>query len=137
MRSSGVWLPWVGRQVTRISVDFAFTLHLWRQEDGGAEIQIEAPFTVRSSTGERRYAPSGPRERLGPALSLFGRTVERAACFDDGALEIAFTDGVTLAQAGSDTGYEPWTVTGPGDLRIVSTGNRSLTTWGASALPRF
>lgn len=135
--TGGVWLPWAGREVTRVSVDWAFTLHLWSQEDGDAEVRIEAPFAVRSGLGERRYDPGGPRDLLGDALSLFGRTVQRAACFDDGALQIVFADGTTLTQAGRDDGYEAWTVRGPGELLIVSSGHRSLTTWGASALRRF
>jgi hypothetical protein len=118
-----------GREVTRLCIDFAFTLDLWRQEDGNAGVRIEAPFVLRTAAGEDEFEPEAPREHLAGALTLFGKTIEHAEYSDHGTLEIVFTDGVTLYQAGSGDGYEAWTLHGPGDLAITSMGNHSVVQW--------
>jgi hypothetical protein len=119
-------LQWEGRDVTRICIDFAFTLDLWRLEDGDAGVRIEAPFLLRTAAGEQEFDPEGPRDRLAAAFTLFQKTVERAVCSQQGTLEIVFTHGITLYQAGSDDGHEAWEAHGPGDLDLISLGNRSL-----------
>jgi len=136
MDGSGIWLPWEGREVTRVCIDHAFSIELWRLVDGEASVRLEAPFVIETNGNEQRYDPEGPRELLAYALTVFGRTVERAVCFDSGGLELVFSDGLMLHQMGSDDGYEAWSAVGPGNCRIVSGGNRSLATWGAE-LRRF
>jgi hypothetical protein len=126
MAEATTLLPWNGREVTRICIDFAFTLDLWRYEDGDAGVRIEAPFLLRTAAGEDEFNPEAPREQLAGALRLFGKTIDRAEYSDHGTLEIVFTDGITLYQAGSGDGYEAWTLHGPGDLEIVSMGNHSV-----------
>ena len=116
-------LPLNGREVTRICIDFAFTLDLWPYDAG---VRIEAPFVLRTAAGEDEFNPEAPREQLAGALTLFGKTIDRADYSDHGTLEIVFTDGVTLYQAGSGDGYEAWTLHGPGDLDIISMGNHSV-----------
>jgi hypothetical protein len=122
-------LPWNGREVTSICIDFAFTIDLWRHDDGNAGVRIEAPFVLRTAAGEDQFNPEAPREQLVGALTLFGKTIDRAEYSDHGTLEIVFTDGVALYQAGSGDGYEAWTLHGPGDLEIISVGNHSVVQW--------
>ena len=74
-------------------------------------------------------SPEGERSHLGRALNLFGKTVEQAVASDDGALEIAFTDGTVLLVP-PDADYEAWQVTGPSGSLAVSRHGGGLATWG-------
>jgi hypothetical protein len=136
MAEATTTLPWNGREVTSICIDFAFTLNLWRHEDGHAGVRIEAPFVLRTVASEDEFNPEAPREHLAGALTLFGKTIDRAEYSDHGTLEIVFTDGVTLHQAGSGDGYEAWTLYGPGDLEIISMGNHSVVQWKTDLIER-
>jgi hypothetical protein len=98
MDGSGIWHPWEGREVTRVCIDHAFSIELWREVDREASVRIEAPFVVETSGNQQRYDPEGPRELLAEALTVFGKTVERAVCFDSGGLELVFSGGLTLHQ---------------------------------------
>lgn len=121
----GRWLvPMAGLTVTQCRVDYAFTMLV----DDGYEVRIEQPFTLVRGAASSLLDPEGEPSELGPALSVLRRDVEQAVAFKDGRLEIALSDGVRVLVNGDDD-HEPWTVVGPGGLRVVSMPGGELAIW--------
>jgi hypothetical protein len=82
------------------------------------ELTLRTPFTV--DDGGRRYLldPQGPRERLGPLLTVYDRVVETASVDADGALTLTFIDGGILLTE-PDLALEAWELVGPRENRVV------------------
>jgi len=64
---------------------------------------------------------------LGPALALFRKEVETARAYDDGRLEIRFTDGAELVVASTED-FEAWEFAG-GSLKVVCAPGGALSVW--------
>jgi Family of unknown function (DUF6188) len=123
-------LPLDGCAVVQCRVDFAFTI-VAEGPEGAFELRVEQPFEWFGGTDGQ--APlsidvAGDPTAAAPALACLNRGIRAGAAFKDGRLELRFEDGLELrVPAGQD--YEPWTLTGPGGLRVVSAPGGELTIW--------
>ena len=96
---------------------------------GELEIRISGPFVLIETNGDRfEIDPEGDRVRLAPSLAVFGRAFNRVTAFKSGRLEIDFTDHSSLVVP-PEGDFEPWSLVGPRDLRIVSRPGGDLAIW--------
>jgi hypothetical protein len=108
-----------GFSVMQCRVDYAFTLQLMSGEKEVA-IRIGRPFRYQTQSLAVNVDPEARPEELGPVLHLCReRTVRELTVRKDGALEMRFDDE-SLLSVPADNDYEAWTLSGPGQLLIVS-----------------
>jgi Family of unknown function (DUF6188) len=123
-------LPLDGSAVVQCRVDFAFTV-LAEGPEGTFELRVEQPFEWFAGTdggAALSIDVAGDPTAAGPALACLNKGIRGGTAFKDGRLELRFEDGLELrVQAGED--YEPWTLTGPGGLRVVSAPGGELSIW--------
>jgi hypothetical protein len=117
-----------GLSVNRCIVDFAFTLHLTETTSGAggeeeAYLCVAGPFEFGDGAVVLQCDPERDLAGLGPALTLFGRTVEAATIDDECTLRITF-DGGAVVRIATGPQYEAWNLNvrdgalvigGPGD----------------------
>ena len=121
-------LPYRGRRVERILVDYALTLVL----DGSIALTIECPAVL--SHGPITAPDAVPhhvvpdRQQVDQALALFGAEVLSSVAFKSGALRAVFSNGLHLNVAASNE-FEAWQACGPGTLRVVSLPGGDLAVW--------
>lgn len=121
-------LPLSGCAVGQCCIDWAVTLRLDHPR-GAFELRIEESFLFAPAGGEEvQLQPEDDPIGLGPLLAVTRTTVEHAAAFSDGRLEMSFADGSTLTVQGSQE-YEPWGLVGPAGLRVVSVPGGELAIW--------
>jgi uncharacterized protein DUF6188 len=123
-------LPLDGCAVVQCRVDFAFTV-VAEGPEGTFEVRVEQLFEWFAGTdGEAPLSidvASDPTAAA-PALACLHRGIRSGAAFKDGRLELRFEDGLQLrVPAGED--YEPWTLTGPHGLLVVSAPGGTLSIW--------
>ncbi|WP_158290897.1 DUF6188 family protein [Kribbella antiqua] len=125
IETSDRWLlPLSGRTVNQCCIDYAVTLRC----EGGIEIRIEAPFVFRSrQTGEKLHLPAEDPVRMAPVLGVARAVVVDAAAFEDGHLEVAFSNGSISVAATED--LEPCEAVGTDGLRVVSVPGGELAVW--------
>ncbi|MFB9905095.1 DUF6188 family protein [Allokutzneria oryzae] len=116
-------LPYRGMEVTQVRVDNALTLLL----SGGALITVESAAELSTPDGPVRLLPD--RQKVAPALALFGAKLTWEIIFRHGALHLGFDNGYHLTVE-PDPRFEAWSATGPGELRVVCTPGGELATWG-------
>ena len=116
-----------GRSVTRCCVDHGVTLVL-DDPDEAFEIRIEQPFELHRAGDEVLIEPGGDPVKLAPALALLGAQVEKAVAFRDGRLLLRFRDGAEVRVFACQE-FEPWTLVGPGGLRLVSMPGGEVAVW--------
>ncbi len=106
-----------GLEVTRLCIDFTFTIHLW---EGSRELTIiiEVPFTLRIDEHEQQLDPNAGTT-LGPALQILHKPVESLTAYRHGRLVVAFVDGTTL-DVDKDWQYESWHTFGSGELADIA-----------------
>lgn len=112
--------------VSRCSFDWAVTWVI-TTESGEIEIRVEQPFLF----GRRNpvlLEPVGDPVHLVPVLSTVRDSIVRIEAFADGRLELEFGAGAVVAVAPSEE-FEAWTVTGPGDVKLVSIPGGGVTVW--------
>jgi Family of unknown function (DUF6188) len=121
-------LPIVGREVSRLVLDFRLTLQFL---DTGADydIAIATPFSIEDGKRTHRLDPERP-ESLGPALTVLRRVVESAAVNEDGGLVLAFAHGLTLRVV-PDPNYEAWESTSSSGAKLVCLPGGGLAVWAA------
>lgn len=117
------------QEVTRCSVDYAFTLVVG-SGDGALYVTIEQPFWFRAENGgrEARFVPEGEPEALGPVLSVLHRAVEEVVAHRNGLLEVLLRGGGALRAPASEE-FEAWNVVGPGGMRFVALPGGNLAVW--------
>jgi hypothetical protein len=120
-------LPCRGLKVSQIMVDYALTFSL----EGRAAIVIENDATLADrpgrAPGARTVELHPGRQDVGSALTLFGTTVNSAVAFKAGTLRLMLDHFQLIVRA--DPHYEAWSVTGPGDVRLVCTPGGQLAVW--------
>ena len=102
-----------GRDVSQILIDYRYSLRF----GGGAEVVIEAPFTLRSPNGERVIDPV-EISQLAPALTVLHQIVRSATATRDGRLVLVFVDGQEIEVGPIDSG-ENWQVLFPNGRMLV------------------
>jgi Family of unknown function (DUF6188) len=121
-------LPLSGCTVGQCCVDWAVTLRLDHPR-GAFELCIEDSFLFTPlSYAPVRLQPENDPTGLGLLLTVTRTTVEHAAAFRDGRLEMSFADGSSLTVSGSQE-HEPWALVGPDGLRVVSVPGGELAIW--------
>ncbi len=114
------------RELTRLTLDWAVNLELGHGVDT-VHIRIESPFVVEVGEVETLVLPEQP-ETVAVMLPRLRRKVVSIGAFDDGHLEVGFDDGSSLSVAATED-YEPWGLTGPSGLRIVSIPGGEIAVW--------
>lgn len=121
-------IPLQGRSVSQCRVDFAFSLE-FVEEGEHITIRIEESFRLKHGDQEWELDAEEDLEGLGKALTLFRKTVAQATAFQDGRLELRFTDGTELSVP-PGVKYEAWGLAGSSGRRLVSTPGGGLAIWG-------
>lgn len=121
-------LPMAGRQVSQCCIDYAFTLRC-TDAHGSVDVRIGEPFVLRTANETYVLDPESDPTSMGPILSLLHLNVADAIAFKDGRLTLTFSDGSVLeVPVGRD--YEPWELSGPEGMRVVSLPGGELGIWG-------
>jgi Family of unknown function (DUF6188) len=120
-------LPLADLLVNQCIYDFAFTMGVSDVEPFFS-ITIESAFTIRWASGSvGQFDPGGDPAQMGGTLALLRLRVQNARAYKDGHLEIDIEGGIHVDVPPGD-GYEPWNMTGPDGIRMVSTGGE-LVIW--------
>lgn len=125
-------IPLQGRSVTRCIVDTGFTLEFGTQP-GSCLLRIGGPFQLKSE--EAVFAlHGGVTSGLGPALTLFGRSIESSVVDSTGELVILFSGDVTARISASDL-FESWELVMENGYRAICGARGNLTVWSSDAGP--
>ncbi len=118
-------LPFPGERVTWCCVDYGVSFGTQSQ----ISVRIEQPFVYTSSDGvENLIVPAGDPVRVAPVLAIARLSVREGFAYDDGHLEMTFSDGSTIGVPATQD-YEPWELTGPNGLKVVSVPGGELSIW--------
>ena len=117
--------------MTRCCIDYGVTFTV---DDAGDafEIRIEQPFELHRDGEDVLIEPGGDPVKLAPALALLNAEVEKAVAFLDGRLLLRFLDGGEVLVSACHE-FEPWTLVGPGGLRLVSMPGGEVAVWRPEA----
>jgi hypothetical protein len=123
-----ILLPWRGRRVEQIVVDYRLVLRL----DQDAELALESPALLSIGLVD---APRAAAVRIdpetadvAPALALLHTTILSSVAFHSGSLRVVFSSGHHLNVEAGDK-YEAWDASGPGSFKCVSLPGGSLAHW--------
>jgi hypothetical protein len=127
---NAIEVPIAGRTVWRCYVDYRFGIVFPGDPENpvDAELVIGGTFTIVDDEGTQTFSPSAPRHSFGRALDLFGKVVQEARAFEDGALMIRFSDGSEL-RACPEGEYETWEFVDSADHKLVSMPSGGLARW--------
>jgi hypothetical protein len=127
-------LPIAGRVVCAVAVSrFVpfLRLHFWGagvpDSTPGPDYTLEIEGPLRIITAEREWSivpQAGPDRAY---MLLVTKKVTRARAFDDGGLEVDFSDGDRLLVPPHE--YEPWQLNGEDDSLFVSVAGGGLAVW--------
>jgi hypothetical protein len=118
-------LPVADERVTWCCVDYGVSFGTQSQ----ILIRIEQPFVYTSSDGaETLIVPEGDPVRVAPVLAIARLSVREGFAYDDGHLAVTFSDGSTIGVPATQD-YEPWELTGPNGLKMVSVPGGKLSIW--------
>lgn len=118
-----------GESVERVALDFGIMLIT----DNGAEIRIEAAFTLRSANGTVVVDPAQPTDSVAIVPSVLHEMIADATAVDDtGVLALEFVHGARIEVLPSAK-YEAWTFVRRDGMRVVATPGGGLSIWGASS----
>lgn len=124
-------LPFADDRVIWCCVDYAVSLGT----ESEISVRIEQPFIYTSADGiEHLIVPEGDPVRVAPVLAIARLSVRDGFAYDDGHLEITFSDGSTVGVPGTQD-YEPWELTGPNGLKVVSEPGGELSIWRPASAP--
>lgn len=127
-----VHIPLRTLAVTRCIVDTAFTLEFGTLP-GSSLLRIGGPFTIE--IGETRFElDGGVTAGLGPALTLFGRSIESSVVDSAGELTIRFSGDLTASVPPSDL-FEAWEIVMENGYRVICGPGGHLTVWSSDAGP--
>ena len=115
-----------GCEVTRLEFDWAIGIQLGSGDDR-YYLRIESPFVLlREGANESLVVPDIP-STVGEVISVLRQQVVQLEVFDDGHLEVQLTPSRISVPATED--YEPWELTGPNGLRVVSIPGGEIAVW--------
>lgn len=118
-------LPLHDEQVTWCRIDYAVSFGTQNQ----VALRIEQPFVYTSADGvEHLIVPEADPVKVAPVLAITRLSVREGFAYDDGHLEVTFSDGSTIGVPSAQD-YEPWELTGPGGLKMVSVPGGELSVW--------
>ena len=100
--------------VEQLAFDYAFTI-----VTSGSTIRIESYLRLTADGIRTVIDPEKP-ERVGDLVDLH-RTAITGKCFEDGTLELLFSNGSRI-DVSPDANYEAWSVTRDGKMVISSPG---------------
>jgi hypothetical protein len=118
-------LPIAGEPVTWCCVDYAFSFGTQNK----ISIRIEQPFVYTSVDGvEHLIVPEADPVQVAPVLAIARLSINDGFAYADGRLELTFNDGSVIGVPATQD-YEPWELTGPGGLKMVSVPGGELSVW--------
>jgi hypothetical protein len=118
-------LPLRDERVTWCCVDYAVSFGTQNQ----VSIRIEQPFVYTSADRiEHLIVPEADPVLAAPVLAIARLSVREGFAYNDGHLELAFSDGSTIGVPSAQD-YEPWELTGPAGLKMVSVPGGELSVW--------
>lgn len=124
---AGRWvLPWGGREVDQICVDFAVTFVV----DGCHSVRIGTAFTAQVGQQAHQVDPADI-QTVAPVLAFHRAVVRSAVAEHDGTLRIDFEGGLGLL-APPDPADEAWEI--DGGLPPVTPGYRLVAKRGGGVL---
>jgi len=116
LTACGWLLPFADERVICCCVDYAVSFGT----QGQISVRIEQPFVYKNANGvEHLIIPEEDPVRITPVLAIARLSVRDGFAYDDGHLGLAFSDGSTIGVPGTQD-YEPWELTGPNGLKVVS-----------------
>lgn len=121
---------WADAVVSQCRFDHAVTL-IVETSPGYSELRIEQPMDVvlpSRPDGPVRIPMHGSAAEMAPALELLQQVPTSLDAHKDGRLLLHFAGGGRLSVE-ADADYEPWTLTGPDGLRLVSLPGGDLAVW--------
>lgn len=125
-------VPASNSEVTRVTFDWAVSL-LIASGEATFEVRIEDEIRLEyADDAGFTIDPEGEPRQLAPALSLLRQPVDHVHALKSGELRIGLENGTTLHVGASDE-FEPWEISGPHGMRIVSTPGGSLAVWRSEA----
>lgn len=124
--SMGRWLlPLAGERIIWCCIDYAVSIGA----QSGISVRIEQPFVYAGADGvEHLIVPEGDPVRVAPVLAVARLSVRDGFAYDDGHLDLSFSDGSTIGVPGAQD-YEPWELAGPNGLKVVSVPGGELSVW--------
>ena len=120
-------LPLSGAHVLRCCIGWGVTF-LLRVDHGTYELRINGPFLLRVGSSEVRLVPEDDAQLLAPVLPLSRLEVLTAAALKDGSFDMEFSNGSAMSVM-PDQRLEPWELSGPNGMLIVSTPGGELSVW--------
>jgi hypothetical protein len=112
-------------KVDRIVVDFAVTFEI--DNEPRLSIRVEGGFRMCLADRVLELDPDD-HSTLGPALSLFGKKLEKVVAFHDGRLELSFVNvGSVVVDALSM--YEAWQISTETGVLVVCMPGGELAVW--------
>jgi len=122
-------LPLQDELVIWCCIDYAVSFGVQNQ----VTIRIEQPFVYTGIDGlEHLIVPEADPVKVAPVLAITRLSVRAAYAYDDGHLEVTFSDGSTIGVPSAQD-YEPWELTGPGGLKMVSVPGGELSVWRSTS----
>ena len=121
---------WADAAVSQCRFDYAVTLII-ETAHGFSELRIEQPMDLvlpARAGGSLRVPMHGSAVEMAPALELLHQVPTLLDAHKDGRLVLHFAAGGQLS-VDADPEYEPWTLTGPDGLRLVSMPGGDLAVW--------
>lgn len=119
------WVLSLADAGVRVQVDYALSL----LTSDGYVFRIEQPLTLTDSDGHQQVLiPEGDPAKLAPALALARTALIVANAFDDGQLELIFSNGVRIYVPSTED-FESWEACGPEGLRLVALPGGGLSVW--------
>jgi hypothetical protein len=123
-------VPVSDSEVTRVSFDWAVSLLIGSGE-ATFEVRIEGEILLEDADeAGLTIDPEGDPQQLAPVLSLLRQPVDHVCALKNGELRIGLSSGTTLRVAASDE-FEPWEISGPRGMRIVSVPGGNVAVWRA------
>jgi len=122
-------LPLQEEQVIWCCIDYAVSFGTQNQ----VAVRIEQPFVYTGSDGvEHLIVPEADPVLVAPVLAITRLSVREGFAYDDGHLEVTFSDGSAIGVPSAQD-YEPWELTGPAGLKMVSVPGGELSVWRPTA----
>lgn len=122
-------LPIGDETITWCCIDYAFSFGTQNQ----ISVRVEEPFVYTSADGvEHLIVPEADPVNIAPVLAIARLSVRDGFAYDDGHLELTFSDGSTIGVPSAQD-YEPWELTGPGGLKMISVPGGELSVWRPTA----
>jgi hypothetical protein len=118
----------VGRDVTRVLLDYAVTLQFWAYGYPTLELKLETEFELLDGRTTEAIRPGQLGQHAARVAGLFGQVVESVALGRDAELRIAFVAGPTV-RASMHGDYESWSFVSDTGDQIVCLPSGGVAIW--------